>query len=340
MIHAATWLAWATAILIILSSTRNPWYLGLVPAWIAGVSVSIRSENSSAAPIPVSPLRFALIVIAFSAVFNAITVHFGDTVLFTIPEIIPFFGGPVTLEALVFGALNGLVLAGMFAAFTVLNRALPVRAIIRLVPRAFYPVAVVVSIAITFVPVTLRHFQQIRQAQAVRGHRLRGLHDWLPLLMPLLVGGLERALQLAEAMTARGFAGGDASTHDTKTKAAVILGMALLPAGWLLRLVWGQAIAGGILLAAGVGLVVGALWVVGRRVPRTVYRAQPFVRRDWLVLLGACVAVLTFVIPWPGLDRSSIFYYPYPVLTMPTLHPFFLAGSLGLLAPALVAGSR
>ena len=31
---------------------------------------------------------------------------------------------------------------------------------------------------------------------------MRGLRDWLPLLMPLLIGGLERALQLAEAMTA------------------------------------------------------------------------------------------------------------------------------------------
>ena len=47
--------------------------------------------------------------------------------------------------------------------------------------------------AITYVPETARHFQRIREAQAIRGHRLRGLRDWRPIVIPLLVGGLERA---------------------------------------------------------------------------------------------------------------------------------------------------
>src|SRR4030043_448637 len=94
----------------------------------------------------------------------------------------------------------------MVASFTVLNLALPVRDLISLIPRAFFPVAVVTSIAVTYLPTTLRQLRQIREAQAVRGHQVRSLRDWLPLLMPLLVGGLEHAMQMAEAMTARGFA--------------------------------------------------------------------------------------------------------------------------------------
>src|SRR4030043_1151670 len=103
----------------------------------------------------------------------------------------------------------------MVASFTVLNLALPVRDLISLIPRAFFPVAVVTSIAVTYLPTTMRQFQQIREAQAGRGHQMRKLRDWLPLLMPLLVGGLEHAMQLAEAMTARGFASSiaEAGTH-------------------------------------------------------------------------------------------------------------------------------
>lgn len=338
--HAGAWLAWAGAILVVLSATRNPWYLALVLLWVAAVSRAARTVQTGAPPVPLSPLRFGLFVVAFAALFNALTVHFGDTVLFTLPAFIPFFGGPVTLEALVFGALNGLVLAGMFSAFTVLNRALPVRAMLRLVPRAFYPVAVVVSIAVTFVPVTLRQFRQIREAQAVRGHRMRGLQDWLPLLMPLLVGGLERALQLAEAITARGFAATEAASYGSGSRLAVIGGMALLLAGWLLRLVWGWAGVGLAALLAGLGLVGGVVWQIGRRVPHTIYRPQPWTSRDWVVTVAAALAAAAFLFPASGPARDSVYYYPYPSLTLPALHWMLVAAGAGLLAPAALLARR
>ena len=141
-----------------------------------------------------------------STAFNTLTSHYGETVLFTIPGNLPLLSGPVTLEAMVYGATNGLVLTGMLASFMVLNLALTVRELISLIPQAFFPMAVVTSIAVTYLPTTLRQFRQIREAQAIRGHQMRTLRDWLPLWMPLLVGGLEHAMQLAEAMTARGFA--------------------------------------------------------------------------------------------------------------------------------------
>ena len=121
-----------------------------------------------------------------------------------------------------------------------LGQALPVRALVGLIPRAFYPLAVVATIAVTYLPATLRQFQQIREAQAVRGHALRGLRDWLPLFMPLLVGGLERALQLSEAMTARGFASQgkpvDSALQRAWPRLAMLAGLLLLAGGWVLRL--------------------------------------------------------------------------------------------------------
>lgn len=337
MNHAVSWLAWVGAVLVILSVTRNPWYVALVLAGIAVVKVVVRAKADGTAPIPVSVVRFGLVVVSFSAVFNALTVHFGRSELFSLPGFIPFFGGPVTLEALVYGTLNGLVLTGLFAAFTVFNQAVPVRAMIRLVPRAFYPVAVVTSIAVTFVPVALRQYHEIREAQAVRGHRLRGWRDWLPLVMPLLVGSLEQALQLSEAMTARGFASSSAPIHDSRARLTILVGLILLLAGWLLRLVWNVDTIGLFALLVGIALIIVTLWWVGRRVPRTTYRPQPWTGRDWAVVAGAAAATLAFAVSWPGLNRSSIFYYPYPQLVWPAFQPLLGLATLGLLVPALLA---
>ena len=83
---------------------------------------------------PISPFKFALLVIGLAALFNAFTSHVGQTRLFTIPGRLPLFSGPVTLEGVVYGAINGLALAGMFAAFALLNQVLPVQALVRMIP--------------------------------------------------------------------------------------------------------------------------------------------------------------------------------------------------------------
>ena len=163
------------------------------------------------------------------------------------------------------------MLAGLFAAFTVVNRVVPVRAALGLVPRAYYPVAVVLSIAVTFVPSTLHAVQQIREAQAVRGRSMRGLGSWLPLIIPLLEGSLERSMQLAEAMMARGFASAEARPNQTP-QALFLIGLGGVVGGWLLRLVWQQALAGTLLLAASFVALGLGLWLAGRQHPHTVYR--------------------------------------------------------------------
>ncbi len=333
-IHPLAWTAWIAAIVVILTLTRNPLYLALVISVIALVlwrRAPVPAQDGHA--IVLSPLRFGLIVVTTAALFNVAMVHVGTTVLFTLPAWIPLLGGAWTLEALVYGALNGAALAGLFAGFTVINRVLPVRSILRLVPRAYYPVAVVMSIAVTFVPTTLQQIQQIREAQAVRGHRLRGLRSWLPLVIPLLEGGMERSLQLAEAMMARGFASGSA-TQERWPQLAVLVGFVLLTAGWMLQLVWQQGVAGGALLLAGAVLLFGGLWRAGRSHPHTVYRPDRWQRWDLVIVAGAVIAAGFYLLPLPGIDRGSIFYYPYPSLNWPGFDWRIGLATLGLAAPA------
>jgi energy-coupling factor transport system permease protein len=138
-------------------------------------------------------------------------------------------------------------------------------------------------------------------------------------------------------MTARGFAGSDEDTALAgPTKLLILIGLMLVAAGWLLRLVWGQPLLGLGLLLLGIGGMAGAIWWAGRRVPRTTYRPQPWTRYEWGIIGGAALAGLAFGVAWPGLDRSSIFYYPYPHLTWPTVQPLLVFATLGLLAPALL----
>lgn len=338
-LHAGAWAIWLLGVMAALAVTRNPIYLGLILAWIAVVWWTAKSVAGVINPeraVPLSPLRFGAFVVVVSAVFNALMIQSGDHVLFRLPRALPLIGGAFTMEALVYGALNGLVLTGLYAAFLLVNRVLPVRDMVRLVPKAYYSVAIVVSIAVTFVPTTLRQYRQVQEAQALRGSQIRGVRAWLPLVVPLLTGGMERALQLAEAMTARGFASADEDTVPVRAQAALVGGLALFTGGLLLRLAWGVLAIGGLMAGAGVVLVLFALWRAGRRQVHTVYRPAPWRAQEWLVTMGALVTGAVFLLPLPGLDRSSLFYYPYPSLPVPDLSLAIGVATWGLLGPALV----
>lgn len=333
-LHPLAWICWLSAALIALSLTHNPLYLLLILLCVAIIGTLVQSGDQATPRL--HPLRFGIVFVVLGAIFNALTVHYGDTVLFILPRWLPLVGGTITFEALVYGALNGLVLTGVLAAFNVLMAALPIQALLRLVPAAFYPVAVVVAVAVSFVPTTLRQITQIREAQAVRGHRVRGWRDWLPLWMPLLIGGLERALQLAEAMVARGFASNDAPHQQITDQALLVGGLVTLLVGWLLRLAWGFERTGIALMLLAVALVCVALWRAGRRVPRTHYRQQPWRTADSLVALACAIVTLVLLVPLPFVARDSLFFYPYPQIRPPAFNSILGIALLTLLAPAIL----
>ena len=127
-IHPGAWVVWLLATVAALLSTRNPVYLAVILLCIAATLRAGRALAFSP-QFPLSLWRFGLIVITLSAAFNGLMSHFGQTVLFTLPASIPLIGGAVTLEAVVYGALNGLVLTAMFAAFLALYQATPTYAL-------------------------------------------------------------------------------------------------------------------------------------------------------------------------------------------------------------------
>jgi len=333
--HSLAWIIWVAASLAALSGSRNPLYLILLLLCIAFVGMIVNLQDDSA-EIPIPILRVGTMIVVLSSIFNGLMMHYGETVLFVIPGQIYLISGIITLEAIFYGFLNGLVLAGFLAVFSILNQALPVQALVQLIPRAFYPVAVVVSIAITYVPVTLRQMQQIREAQMVRGYRWRGWRDWLALFMPLLVNGLERAMGLTEAMMARGFAADDLPDQENTPRLILGAGSIFLVGGWLMRTAGWLPGLGLVGVLTGLAAIFGILWLIGKRVPRTIYRQEKWMRRDWLITAGALITGFFFLFPIPGIDRASLNYYPYPRLTLPGFAPLLGLAALGLLGPGIV----
>ena len=280
--------------------------------------------------------RFALFVIPVSAAFNALTIHLGDTVLFTTPGQIPLISGDVTLEAASYGAINGLVLVTTVAIFSVIGSGVPARQVVRSTPRAFQSIGITAGIALNFVPQTMRRLNEVREAQAVRGHRIRGLRDWLPLWVPLLVGGLEQAMQLSEAMVARGFGAARSRSASVLTRILLLAGLTLLLGGWLLQFAGAPPwFASSCMLAGGASILAG-LWWNSRSIRHTTYRPTPFTRIDLICCLAALLAAAAWLLPGPLLDRSTLAYTPYPTLSMPGFSPLLGLILLAWLAPLLV----
>ncbi len=317
---------------MLLSATRNPLYLVLLLLVLNMIFMVWNEPVEGRSVAIISPIKFSLFLVISVTIFNTITSHYGETVFFTIPGNIPLISGPVTLEAVLYGFSNGLLLAGMLTAFTILNVVLPISALIRLVPRAFYPLSIVVSIAITFLPSTRRQIEQVIEAQAIRGHRTRGVGDWLPLFLPLLTGGLERSMQLAETMTARGFAGSQGA-FTAQNRFVIIGGLLLAAAGWIGSQASAYHTLGIGLLLGGIALIGLAIWQVGKQMPRASYKNEAWLGRDYLSV-GASLALMALWLGGlPQSIKASLTYQPYPQAAFPAFNGWVGALILVLLLP-------
>lgn len=324
----ALWAMWTLVLVLWLSLTRNPFYLLLIALMIVLVRLMLPRTPAAPYAIPLRLLPFALLIVPVAGVLNALFTHYGDTVLFRLPDAWLLVGGAITLEAFAFGAVTGFALVLMLATFGVLNHSVSPGVLVGLLPRAFRPVGVVVVIALAFIPALRQHAQKVREAQAVRGHDPKGWRDLLPLLLPLLIGGLEHAIQLAEAMTARGF-GAQQQSLPAAARWGMVAGLGLLFGGWWWWLLGGR-LPSQLLMGAGAVVMAACLWGLGRLQSYTAYRFYRWQVRDYVIFALLALAAL------PVLLRDfSIFYYPYPQLTLPLLEGLTLLALSGLLAPVI-----
>ncbi len=329
-IHARAWLAWTLGLAALASVTRNPFLLAGAVLGVAVTRAALPPTARVAGTLPV--LRVGAVMVAVAAVYNFFMSHGGATVVARLPASWPLVGGPLTLESLVYGALTGLALATLLAAFATLRLALGTRDLLRLVPRAFGALALVSTVALTYVPATLAHWAAVREAQAVRGRATGGLRGWAPLVVPLVVGGLERALVTAESLAARGLVPARGAPR-LAVRLGLLVGMTAVVVGLVAPAMgWVPSLGSQALVVAGGGLVVAAVARQGRRLPHTDFHATRWRWSDGAVLLAAWLPVVAGLV-LPG-GRAALAWLPYPSLVPPPLPPALALALAGLAAPA------
>lgn len=330
MNNPKSWLIWFGAIIVVALVTRNPLYAIILLA-IARFATETQVRSHSAMKLPLA--RVAIIILFFSVIYNALFIHAGDHILTVLPNW-SLVGGAITYEAIVDGARNGLMLATLLAIFVAFNAIIPTSDLVRMIPPALKDIGVVVLVAITYVPETRLQLNRIREAQAIRGHQLRGLKDWRPVLVPLLVAGFERSLRLSEAMVARGYGSVRSVNHGHGKRLILIFSMILALAGWVLLL--SGHLVGWAPIAGAVTVLIFIVLSEDRGIRRTKYRNHSWKVQDRFLVLASALCLAIIFGPFIQVDWSTLSYSPYEELALPAFDPF-IGLALALLAiPVLV----
>lgn len=352
--HHGALVAWLLAALLPAAITGNPLYLGADLALVALLYSRLgRGSASKQAAAWGGFARLGVLFALFTVGINLLFGGVGETVLFTLPSWNPNdgpfqVGGAVTAESLVFGLVSALALLVALLALAVFNGLVDHYQLLRAVPAFLYQSATVVSIALVFLPQLARAQREIREAQALRGHRVRGLRDLAPLVLTLLGEALERAVRLAESMEARGYAapahrGESAERESRGARLAIVGGLGSILAGAVLRdapsesrgrldLVDLETLGTGLALLGVVALVATLGWL-GRRARRTRHRHARWRGRDTLLTALSLLCAVTLVAL--RARRPELFAFQIlPVVERPSFVPWLLLPVLA--APALL----
>jgi len=335
-IDVRAWLLWGAAASLPLITGRHPLILlEMLIVVVVVRSVCLPTEGRKGWGWL---LRVATIAVPIGVLFNMMTVHAGEQRMFTIPEQAPIIGGAVTWNAAMYGILSGLTIVVLVAVGTTVAAAIEWTALMRLLPGRAGGLAVAGSVAWSFLPQLARSWREIRETQAARGHHWRGIRDFVPLMVPLLAGGLDRSVTTAEVLEARGFGVHASSYRVDKLEALTIIGALTAAVAGLYLLAVGEP-----LIAAGVFTLCFASSVIVVRLGRgkmltraTHYRRMAWASRDTAITIGALVALVAIGVALQ-LAPASLRYDPYPDLTFPQTQPVVVLLLAALVIPAIVA---
>lgn len=179
--------------------------------WVFGVSAAFLATTTTSA---IQLLGHALLCIAIVILFqrsikavNHLKVFLivAAAVVFIRIAFRIIFGGDASIWADVMaGATDGLRLAAIILSVAVANAMANPRRLLKHMPGALYELAAAISVALNLVPELISSLQRVRRASLIRG-RSKGLRALKSIVIPVLEDSLERSMQLAASMSARGF---------------------------------------------------------------------------------------------------------------------------------------
>ena len=296
--HTITWVLWMCAAAFLALANQQP-LQSILLILAVGTVFHTASRQQPLGRDWGAFLRVGVWVWLMTLAFNLLFVHAGQVVLFTLPSSWPLIGGAITLEALLYGLANGATLFAVLLVFATFNLVINHHRLLRWVPAGLFQTGLIISIALTFVPQMVSSLGAIREAQRVRGHKVRGIRSLVPLFVPLVTTGLERSLALAESMEARGFGGtvGEYSTLARRTlHLTTLLGLLAVLSGLAWRVLRpGEQWQGLVLLSLGLMSILAALHFQSGHSRRSHYRRGLWRHRDTLVTLASVASLVLSV---------------------------------------------
>lgn len=204
MTRPAAVVVWVLAALAVAFFDTDPaaQTIVLVGGWV--LLARRRAEGRRLRPLVVGLVVLAVVTVAINGCLS----HTGATVLLVLPSWLPVAGGVVTAEGF---ASGGSIALGLLSAITVtaaLSVVIEPTDLVDALPGVLHHAGAALGAALNLVPATAASVVAVRDAQRLRGWRPRGVRAMVDLAVPVLLGAIDRSVQLAESMEARAFGAG------------------------------------------------------------------------------------------------------------------------------------
>ncbi len=204
MRRPAALLVWVVGALIVALTIPDPVSAALVivVSWTLLVRRRVSERH-------LRPLAIGLAIMGVvSLVINGVLVHEGTTVIGYVPSWIPLISGTITVEGFLQGGTIALALIATISGAATLSVIVEPTDLVDSFPRWLSRVGAALGSALNLVPAMAASYRSIKEAQQFRGWRPKGARAMVDIVVPVLLGAIERSTQLAESMEARGFGTG------------------------------------------------------------------------------------------------------------------------------------
>ncbi|MBR1383219.1 MAG: energy-coupling factor transporter transmembrane protein EcfT [Ruminococcus sp.] len=211
-LHPLTIAVWCILLFCSGAFTMHPCFvmLSLLGSVLYAVKLSGRAVFRKA------PLLLFTMMIA--ACVNILFNHRGVTVLAHFPS-----GNPLTLEALLYGAVSALEVGAVIIWFYCIYKIFSSDSFMQLTASVFPSLTLVLSMTFRFIPLLVRRFGEISAAQKQLGHSFDHGSVWNRLkalariFSILITRTLEESVETADSMKSRGYGLPGRTSHRKKT---------------------------------------------------------------------------------------------------------------------------
>lgn len=216
------WWIWSLLLALAISASQNAMLvICLILIVFAAMKTSAQVQRYSLSTLMRLLAALLILRITFQMFFG---VPVGNNVIFKLPEINLFsgglrVGGIFTLESLQTATNEAIVLGGIILALIASSMMIPVSSLLRRLPSGFSNIALVLSIALSFLPQLVNDVKRNVRANRWRGQSTPKISILALNFMNVIENALEKSIQVSASMWRRGLG----SDTQTSTSSAVRL---------------------------------------------------------------------------------------------------------------------